>query len=266
MKQQVNSPIARMDLYGTTFSITNKEETVALIEKYPFESPAYICFPSTNIVAKARKNRKFQAILNNAYLTIPDGQVTQMYARFKGIHKLQTTSGFWLLKKLLKTNRSHYFYGSDPDTLAKIKLNIEREFPDAKVLGFKSPPQLSLPEIENNNRIRNDIETIKQLNPDLIWVGLTNIKQDYLMHHYYSHLNKGLMLGVGAVFLYIAGDVKMGPPWIKKLGLRWLLRILQEPKRQIKNTLPSVLSFVGLFIRYDILYPIFKLRKPRSER
>ena len=81
---------------------------------------------------------------------------------------------------------------------------------------------------------------------------MSNVKQDYLMNCYSQRLGRGLMIGVGAVFLYEAGLVKKGPEWLKKLGMRWIYRVMQEPRRQFRNTVPSVLHFIWLVIKHDI--------------
>ena len=66
------------------------------------------------------------------------------------------------------------------------------------------------------------------------------------MHQYVGHLDQGLMIGVGAVFLYMAGVVKKSPEWIKDLGLRWLYRLIQEPKRFNHFISTDILRFMGL--------------------
>ena len=54
---------------------------------------------------------------------------------------------------------------------------------------------------------------------------------------------KCVMLGVGASFDFYAGNVKESPGWLGNLGLEWLFRLTQEPKR--------------LWRRYLILNPRF---------
>jgi len=44
---------------------------------------------------------------------------------------------------------------------------------------------------------------------------------------------KPIQLGVGAAFSFITGKVKQAPYWIQKLGLEWLYRLTQEPKKTI---------------------------------
>ncbi len=52
-----------------------------------------------------------------------------------------------------------------------------------------------------------------------------------------------VMLGVGASFDFYAGNVSESPAWLGRLGLEWLYRLTQEPKR--------------LWRRYLILNPRF---------
>ncbi len=73
-------------------------------------------------------------------------------------------------------------------------------------------------------------------------MGLGCPKQENWMA---AHKNKlsAVMLGVGASFDFYAGNVKESPAWLGKLGLEWLYRLTQEPKR--------------LWRRYLILNPRF---------
>lgn len=51
------------------------------------------------------------------------------------------------------------------------------------------------------------------------------------------------VMAVGAAFDYISGNTAEPPMWIQNLGLQWLYRWMQEPKR--------------LFKRYAFLNPAF---------
>ena len=162
----------------------------------------------------------------------------------------KTISGYKLLQSLLNTELTHYFYGTDEDTLFLLKVKIEDEYPNAKVLGYKAPPFVNSPEeVLHNAQMTSDILELKQLKPDIIWIGISSPKQDYLMNSFYQKLDHGIMIGVGAVFLYMSGKIKKSPEWIKKIGLRWLYRMLQEPGRLIPFVLPNLISFVKLVLQ-----------------
>ena len=106
----------------------------------------------------------------------------------------------------------------------------------------------------------SDIQHINSLKPDIIWVAITNPKQDYLMYHYVDQLDKGIMLGVGAVLMYKAGLMKKGPPWVKKIGMRWFVKMFEQPKRYLINGIPNMVFFGYLVIKHDFFGQ--KLDKP----
>ena len=57
------------------------------------------------------------------------------------------------------------------------------------------------------------------------------------------------MIGVGAVFEWVAGTKYKAPEWIANLGFEWLLRLLQEPKRLFRRYLVDNFFFIIYFIR-----------------
>jgi N-acetylglucosaminyldiphosphoundecaprenol N-acetyl-beta-D-mannosaminyltransferase len=52
------------------------------------------------------------------------------------------------------------------------------------------------------------------------------------------------MIGVGAAFDIHAGLLKDSPRWVKKAGLQWSHRLIQEPKRLWKRYLLNNPYFV----------------------
>jgi N-acetylglucosaminyldiphosphoundecaprenol N-acetyl-beta-D-mannosaminyltransferase len=98
---------------------------------------------------------------------------------------------------------------------------------------------------------------INKQNPDIIWIGLGAPKQEVFMHHLLPHINKGLMIGVGAAFNYYSGlsEFKRAPDFMINLHLEWLFRAFQEPKRIIKRQLKNLL-YLPL-----IIFNEFKIKK-----
>jgi N-acetylglucosaminyldiphosphoundecaprenol N-acetyl-beta-D-mannosaminyltransferase len=102
---------------------------------------------------------------------------------------------------------------------------------------------------------------ISQLQPDIIWVGLSTPKQELFMAEYLPQLATKVMIGVGAAFDYHTGYLKDSPRWVKHLGLQWLHRLAQEPTRLWKRYLinnPAFLSQAFLQLtrlrRFDLLH------------
>ena len=86
------------------------------------------------------------------------------------------------------------------------------------------------------------------------------------MNRYLPRLETRLMFGVGAAFDYHTGRIKDCADWIKRAGLQWLDRLLQDPRhlwwRYLRNNPAFVwniaLQLTGLreYSRAATLQPI----------
>ena len=55
------------------------------------------------------------------------------------------------------------------------------------------------------------------------------------MHRYLHLLDTTLMFGVGAAYDFHTGRIQDAPQWIKTIGMQWLHRLLQDPRRLWKR-------------------------------
>jgi len=134
---------------------------------------------------------------------------------------------------------SHFFYGSTEETISLLKENLEKKYPGMDIRGYYSPPFRELTAEE-------DEEIIRMLNAsgaDLIWIGLGAPKQEKWMAAHENRLS-GVMLGVGAGFNFFAGNIKRAPVWVRKIGMEWLYRLFQDPKRLFKRYFESNIKFI----------------------
>ncbi len=54
------------------------------------------------------------------------------------------------------------------------------------------------------------------------------------------------MVGVGAAFDYLAGNIKRAPKWMQKCSLEWLYRLIQDPVRLFNRYLYTNTKFIVL--------------------
>jgi N-acetylglucosaminyldiphosphoundecaprenol N-acetyl-beta-D-mannosaminyltransferase len=58
------------------------------------------------------------------------------------------------------------------------------------------------------------------------------------------------MVGVGISFSFVSGQVARAPAWMRRTGLEWVHRLVQEPKRLARRYLIDDLPFAAeLFAR-----------------
>jgi N-acetylglucosaminyldiphosphoundecaprenol N-acetyl-beta-D-mannosaminyltransferase len=75
------------------------------------------------------------------------------------------------------------------------------------------------------------IAAINAVRPDVLWVGMTAPKQEKWIYQNRHRLQVKFIGAVGAVFDFYTGRVKRSHPIFQNLGLEWLPRLLQEPRR-----------------------------------
>jgi N-acetylglucosaminyldiphosphoundecaprenol N-acetyl-beta-D-mannosaminyltransferase len=80
-------------------------------------------------------------------------------------------------------------------------------------------------------------ELLARLRPDVTWICLGAPKQELFMAQYLGKFDTTLMVGVGAAFDMHTGRIKDAPQWVKHLGLAWVHRLIQEPKKLWKRYL-----------------------------
>ncbi len=54
-----------------------------------------------------------------------------------------------------------------------------------------------------------------------------------------------LMVGVGGAFNILAGITPEAPLWVQNIGLEWLYRLIQEPKRLFKRYFVTNSKFIA---------------------
>ena len=203
----------------------------------------YICVSNVHTTVMAYDNKDYLNVQNSSILSIPDGGPLSSVGRKRGFPEMKRTTGPDLLDEILKisvkNNYKHYFYGSTDETLYKLKSVIKDKYGDVNVVGMYSPPFRKLTEEED----KEIIDKINNTKPDFVWVGLGAPKQENWM---YDHKGKidGLMIGVGAAFDYLAGNIKRAPKWMQKLNLEWLYRLLQDPVRLFTRYLYTNVKFI----------------------
>jgi N-acetylglucosaminyldiphosphoundecaprenol N-acetyl-beta-D-mannosaminyltransferase len=64
------------------------------------------------------------------------------------------------------------------------------------------------------------------------------------MMRFLPKLEATLMFGVGAAFDFHTGRIKDSPAWVKRAGLQWFHRVIQDPRRLWRRYLRNNSSFL----------------------
>ena len=225
----------KCEVLRVNFNVASPGKTVAFIRKNINRLRGkYVTLCNVHTTVTAYEDENYRRVQNAAVLTLPDGAPIAKIQKLRGFRDAQRVAGpdlmEWMFEATMDGRLSHYFYGSTEETLDLLEKNLNRKYPGINIRGMYSPPFRALtPEEE-----AADIERINASGADLIWIGLGAPKQELWMARNAGKLN-GLMLGVGAGFNFHAGTVKRAPKWVQRIGMEWLHRLLQEPKKLFKR-------------------------------
>lgn len=221
----------------------------------------YVTVNNVHTMMEGFRNPSYQQIINNAYLSIPDGKPLQIVGHLKGNKEITRLFGPTVFENFIDWGRKdgirHFFFGSSPQTLVQLKESIEKKYPGTIIAGCLAPPFAPMEEWQNEAFLQQ----INQSDADFIWIGLGAPKQEQWMSQHHAQLRKGVLLGIGAGFDYLAGNTQHAPLWMKNASLEWLYRLIQEPRRLWKRYFSTIPPFV-LFAGIELLGFKHKLKKP----
>ena len=228
----------------------------------------YVCVTGVHGVMEAQKNVRMRDILNAAFLNVPDGMPMVWMGRAQGFRDMRRVYGPEFMMVVCNESASrgwrHFLYGGKPGVAEKLQAFLEKHFPGIQVVGTYTPPFRPL-NPEEETELRDRIHAAK---PDIVWVGLSTPKQELFMDRYLPVLDTTLMMGVGAAFDVATGGIRDAPGWIKKTGLQWAHRLVQEPKRLWRRYAFIVPSFLFLIFcqalgikRYSLPANVFGVEK-----
>lgn len=206
----------------------------------------YIVAANVHVVMTAYWQRAYRTVLQGAVLVTPDGMPLVWGLRRLGRVRQSRVYGPDLMLAWCGRAASHglpiFLYGSTPETLSKLAANLRQQFPALQIAGTKAPPFRSL----TIEEMRADAQLINHSGASVVFVGLGCPKQEMWMAQQQGQIS-AVMIGVGAAFSFHGGTVSQSPRWMMAVGLEWLFRFWQEPRRLWKRYLVNNTAFVVLF-------------------
>ena len=197
--------------------------------------------------------------LNGIELVVPDGQpVRWALSWIHGINLSDRIRGsdltFSVLKEASRQGLSVYFYGSTEECLRLITKEFKKSLPEIKIAGFEPSKFRRISQSEKEEVASR----IKNSGAKIVFVGLGCPRQEVWVYEYRNYLSMPL-IAVGAAFDFQSGLLRQAPHWMQVMGLGWLHRLMQEPKRLWKRYMVMNPQYVVL-----VLLEALRLRKTES--
>jgi exopolysaccharide biosynthesis WecB/TagA/CpsF family protein len=157
-------------------------------------------------------------------------------SRLQGTPLPQRVAGSDLISSLsaaaASQGRSVFLRGGDPGTAERASTILRDRYPQLRVAGTFCPP---LGFEKDEAELARVAEALKKAQPDIVYVALGSPKQERLIDRLRRVLPRAWWLGVGVSFSFLCGEVRRAPLWMRKWGLEWVHRLLQEPRRLFRR-------------------------------
>ena len=130
-----------------------------------------------------------------------------------------------------------YLLGAGENEVQRARQKIEESFPTHTVVGIRNGyfSEAEIPSI---------CAEITGSGADLLLCGMGNPRQEKFIHANRSLIGTPVTIGVGALFDFMAGKVARAPKAVQAVGLEWLFRLLQEPRRLARRYLVGIPRFL----------------------
>ena len=138
----------------------------------------------------------------------------------------------YINKSLAERKYRMIFLGSQQEVLDSLKKNLIEWNEQIADMKFVELPFCNIDEFDYASIGR----MVNEDKADIIWVALGAPKQEFFMHRLQPHLDRGVMIAVGAAFKFYSDLAeKRAPEWMVKNHLEFMNRIWQDPRKQVKR-------------------------------
>jgi len=230
--------------------ITMDEAVEVIVNNIQSKRKTIIFTPNVDHIVKAKFDREFKEIYSHVDLSLVDGMPLVWISGIYGKKLPERINGTNLIIRLCKTiqekNFSLFLLGPKEEILKLAVGNIKKTYPGLDKIGYRSIPFENLFNYEESLKVINEINKFK---PDILLLGFGPPHQEKWIYRYYNFLDAYIFIGVGSTFDFLSKKKKRAPIWMQNLGLEWLFRLIQEPRRLWKRYIIGNTIFLFLLLK-----------------
>ena len=133
-----------------------------------------------------------------------------------------------------------FFLGAGPGVAQRASEMMAERYPGLEIAGHMAPRYDPARDMGDDEAV---VEAIRQSNADIVLVAYGMPKQDLWGYRFLARSNATISIGIGGTFDMMCGDVTPAPRWVVKIGMEFVWRVLQEPRRLLLRYLRDASIF-----------------------
>ncbi|WP_405578420.1 WecB/TagA/CpsF family glycosyltransferase [Streptomyces sp. NBC_01190] len=239
--------MSRRLLFGVEIDALTMDQTVSrCLEAVAAHRPLEVGVVNAAKLVNMRRDPRLAEAVAGCDLVVADGQAVVWAARVLRRPLPERVAGIDLFMRLLAAAEPLgipvYFLGAKEEVLARMIDEVRTRFPALRIAGhrngyFADAEQEAI------------ADAIQDSGAHLLFLGMTSPKKEIFTAAYGKRTGVHVVHGVGGSFDILAGVTKRAPRAWQALGLEWLYRLLQEPRRLARRYLTTNAAFLLMTAR-----------------
>ena len=240
-------------MFGTPIADVDMTETLDLLGELVAEGRTHgrthqVATVNVDFLVNALGNPEIASILQHADVNLADGMPVVWGARLLRMPIRERVAGSDLVPLLVETSSARgwhvHVFGSSPEVADAARDLLRTRHPDAS---FSIDPGPMIPDVE---RVADEVlDSIASVDADILCIALGNPKQERFIRAHAARLGAPVMIGVGGSLDMLVGKRRRAPAWIQRIGLEWVVRAAQEPRRLGLRYAHDIRVFGPTFVR-----------------
>jgi N-acetylglucosaminyldiphosphoundecaprenol N-acetyl-beta-D-mannosaminyltransferase len=223
-------------------NVTLDHAVETIVERLDGETATQVSFVNADCVNVAYRNREYKKALQQSDLVFADGIGVRVAGDVLGQPVRDNVNGtdlFPLLAKAIEhTGKRIYLLGGQPGVAEGVAEWLADNYPGVEIAGFHHGYFTTDKEAEV-------IEEIRASGADLVLVAFGAPRQELWIKRNLGKLGAKVVIGVGGLLDFFSGRIARAPRWVRRLGMEWAYRMLQEPKRLWRRYLIGNVVFLA---------------------
>ncbi len=237
--------IENREILGLEVAVLTRKDASALLETRICEKvPVRLAFLNANLANAAYENAGLRNMLGG-FLLLNDGSgvnlASKILFRQPFPDNLNGTDFTPYFLDHCRTPLRIFLLGASPAVTSRAADYFTQRWPQHSTIGYQHGFFSKMEEAKI-------IDKIRAAKPDLVLVAMGNGLQESWVAKLVPEVTLSAW-GVGALFDFLCGEVNRAPSWMRWLGIEWVYRLLQEPKRMWRRYLLGNPKFVLRVLR-----------------
>lgn len=241
------APLPAVDVLGTTIHAVGMQQALdACASAIDTRTRFRIGVVNAAKMVNMRRQPLLAESVAGSDLVLADGAAVVWASRILRRPLPERVAGIDLFENLLELGNergySAYFFGARQEVLDEVLLRVGSRFPNLRIAGSRNG-------YYDDDQAEEIAADIAQSRPDMLFIGITSPRKELFLAAFADQMAVPVSHGVGGSFDVFAGKVSRAPRVMQKLGLEWLHRVYQEPRRMWKRYAVTNTLFIGMVLR-----------------